>query len=550
MIKQTIIVLLLVATLALPFALRPKQGVTGPVDDTLVIITPHNEAIRYEFTHVFTRWYKERTGRTVALDWRLIGGTTEIARYLEGEYVASFQNYWVNTLHKPWSNEVLNGFTNGRMPADAPADAVEARAAFMASRVGCGIDLFFGGGTYDFIRQAQAGRIVDSGILQKHPEWFADEVIPRTFAGEEYWDKEGRWVGTVLSSFGIASNRDSLHRLGIAKVPNHWEDLKDSRLIGEVALADPTKSGSIAKAFENVIQQQMQKRLRALQAASPAANPADIEKQAVREGWLEGVRLLQAIGANARYFTDSAQKVPIDVTAGDCAAGMCIDFYGRQQQEAVRRRGADDRLTYVSPQGGSVASVDPIALMRGAPGKAAALAFIEFTLTMEGQKLWNLRPGTEGGPGYFALRRLPVRKDFYDIPGIAALRSDPEELPYATQDRLIYRPAWTGKLFRELSFVVRVMCLDTQPELKKAWRALVDAGMPADALAVFEDVSAVDYETANGRIKAALASKNKVDEIRLANELGNHFRRQYLKAAAMASAGRMRTAADSPAARQ
>ena len=192
-------------------------------------------------------------------------------------------------------------------------------------------------------------------------------------------------------------------------------------------------------------------------------------------------------------------------------------------------------MTYVSPQGGSVASVDPIALMRCAPSKAAAVAFIEFTLTMEGQKLWNLRPGTEGGPGYFALRRLPVRKDFYDIPGIALFRSDPDELPYATQDRLIYRPEWTGKLFRELSFVFRVMCLDTQPELKKAWRALVEAGMPADALAVFEDVSAVDYEMANGRIKAALTSKDKVDEIRLANELGNHFRRQYLKAADMAT---------------
>ena len=471
----------------------------------------------------------------MALDWRLIGGTTEIARFLEGEYAASFQNHWVNTLHKSWSNEVLTGFANGRLPADAPAEAREARTVFLASRVGCGIDLFFGGGTYDFIRQAQAGRIVDSGILQKHPEWFADTVIPHTFAGEEYWDKDGCWVGTVLSSFGIVANRDSLRRLGIAKAPDHWEDLKDARLIGEVALADPTKSGSIAKAFENVVQQQMQKRLRALQVANPSANPADIEKQAVREGWIEGVRLLQAIGANARYFTDSAQKGPIDVAAGDCAAGMCIDFYGRQQQEAVRRRGADDRMTYVSPQGGSVASVDPIALMRGAPNKAAAVAFIEFTLTMEGQKLWNLRPGTEGGPGYFALRRLPVRKDFYDLPGIASLRSDPDELPYATQDRLIYRPAWTGKLFRELSFAFRVMCLDTQPELKKAWRALTEAGMPADALAVFEDVSAVDYAMANGRIKAALTSKDKVDEIRLANELGNHFRRQYLKAADMAS---------------
>ena len=263
------------------------------------------------------------------------------------------------------------------------------------------------------------------------------------------------------------------------------------------------------------------------------------EARAVSEGWTEGIKLLQKIGANARYFTDSAQKVPIDVAAGDCAVGMGIDFYGRQQQEAVRRRGANDRLTYVSPEGGAVASVDPVGMLRGAPNKAAAVAFIEYSLTMEGQKLWNLKPGVADGPEYFALRRLPVRKDFYTLPGIAEVRSDPEEMPYAEQaDRLIYRPEWTGRLFRELAFVVRVMCLDTQPELKRAWRALIDAGMPPEALAVFEDVSAVAYEEAGGRIRTALRSKNKVDEIKLANELGNRFRAQYLKVEELARAAK------------
>ncbi|HEY8931749.1 MAG TPA: extracellular solute-binding protein, partial [Rariglobus sp.] len=441
-----------------------------------------------------------------------------------------------------WSNEVLAGFSNGSLPADASAEAKEARAAFLASEVGCGIDLFYGGGSYDFIRQAQAGRLVDSGVLKAHPEWFNDAVIPQSFAGEAYWDKDGRWVGTVLSSFGIVANKDSLARLGVTTAPKSWADLADPRYVGEVALADPTKSGSSAKAFENVIQQQMQRlvfaRMATARYASEDARQA-AEARAVSEGWTEGLRLLQRIGANARYFTDSAQKVPIDVAAGDCAVGMGIDFYGRQQQEAVRRRGSADRMTYVSPEGGAVASVDPVGLLRGAPHRAVAVAFIEFSLSMEGQKLWNLKPGASGGPEYFALRRLPVRKDFYALPGIAELRSDPEELPYAEQaDRLIYRPERTGRLFRELAFVMRVMCLDTQPELKRAWRALIDAEMPAEALAVFSDVSAVSYEETGGRIRAALRSKNKVDEIKLANELGNRFRAQYLRAEELARAGK------------
>ncbi len=85
-----------------------------------------------------------------------------------------------------------------------------------------------------------------------------------------------------------------------------------------------------------------------------------------------------------------------------------------------------------------------------------------------------------------------------------------------------------------MSFVIRVMCLDPQPELKKAWRALIDAGMPAEALAAFQDLSAVDYAAVSGRMRAALRSKNKVDEIRLANELGNRFRAQYLRTVELA----------------
>lgn len=138
-----------------------------------------------------------------------------------------------------------------------------------------------------------------------------------------------------------------------------------------------------------------------------------MEKRAVEEGWIEGWRLLQLTGANARYFTDTSQKPPIDVATGNCAVGMCIDSTGRQQEEAVRRRDRSERLGYLSPVGGTVSSVDPIALLRGAPNRPAAEAFIDFALSMEGQKLWNFKPGTEGGPERFALRRLPVRKDFY-----------------------------------------------------------------------------------------------------------------------------------------
>ena len=539
MLRQTIIILALVATVALPFALRPKQVSTERADETLVLVTPHNEAIRHEYARGFREWYHAKTGKTVAIDWRVLGGTSEIARFLEGEYVASFQNIWTQKLGKPWSVEVQAGFQNPKLPADAPAIVKEARAAFLASEAACGIDLFFGGGTYDFDKQAKAGRIVDSGILKKHPEWFSDAVIPRSYAGEEYWDREGRWIGCVLSAYGVIFNRDSLKRLGIEREPQQWADLQDPRLMGEVALCDPTKSGSIAKAFENVVQQQMQRRLIALTKENPQGEVKAREAKAVRDGWIAGLRLLQIVGANARYFTDTSQKPPIDVAAGNCAVGMCIDFYGRQQEEAVKRRGFSGRIGYSSPAGGSVSSVDPVALLRGAKNKEVAVAFIEYVLSMEGQKLWNFQAGAAGGPERFALRRLPVRRDFYAHAEWAALRSDPEAQPFEQKEQLIYRNEWTGGIFREMAFVIRIMCQDTHGELTSAWRA-INAAPPAvraEALAVLADLSAVDYDRTGKEIRMALGSKNKVDEIKMANELGATFRKNYARAEAIARAG-------------
>jgi ABC-type Fe3+ transport system substrate-binding protein len=526
--RRLIIPLLLMAVVALPFLLRPKGVGRGPADDTVVIVTPNNEAIRHEFAIGFQAWYRAHTGRTVAVDWRVLGGTTEIARLLQGDYVAAFQNYWKGQLHQPWSAAVQEGFQDGGLGADAPALVRAARAAFLASNVGSGIDVFFGGGNFDFEKQAALGTLVDSGLTRLHPDWFADGTIPATYDGNLYRDPEGRWFGCVMSCYGIIYNRDALRRLGWERPPERWDDLADPRFLGEIALCDPTKSGSIAMAFENVIQQKMHWRVAA----------AEAEPAAVRAGWIDGLQLLQRIGANARYFTDTSQKPLIDVADGNCAAGMCIDFYGRQQEDALRRRADSDRLGFIAPPGGTAYSVDPIGLMRGAPNGAAGRAFIEYTLSLDGQKLWALRPGTPGGPRDFALSRLPVRRDFYRHDEWKPLRSDPDAQPYASAEQLIYRPDWTGDRFRAMAFIIRVMCEDTHDELVAAWRAALAAPEPgrARALAILQDMTLVDYDRAGGAITRALTSRDQVDEVRLGRELAEAFRGQYARAVAAAQA--------------
>lgn len=534
LVRISLVLVALAVVIGIPFALRPadeEQLPAGAGADRLVIVTPHNEAIRHEFTVAFRRHYRGTTGRDVALDWRVPGGTSEIARYLASEYTAAFQNYWVNERGMPWDSAVDAGFDNRSL--DLPGDPAQdtpgqaARRAFLASNVGIGIDLFFGGGAYDFIQQAQAGRLADSGVIAARPEWFTDAVIPQIVSGEPFRDPQGLWIGTVVSSFGICYNTDSLRRLGVTEVPAAWDALADPVLVKQVALADPTKSGSAAKAFEQIIQQKMQQRL----DAAP-----DDEKAAVRAGWLEGLGLIQKISANARFFTDAAPKVPLDVSQGDAAIGMCIDFYGRFQSEAVRLPDGSSRLRYFTPLGGSSVGVDPIAMLRGAPHPETARAFIEFVLSPEGQKLWNFKVGAPGGPEKFALRRLPVRKDFY-LPANEPYRSDPGIDPYVEARHFDYREAWTGPLFRVISFALRVMSIDTHKEQAEAWRALTAADFPPQAAARFGDMSALSYDECMDRIRNVLRAPDRLEEVRLAKELADGFRRQYKEAAELARQG-------------
>ena len=85
-----------------------------------------------------------------------------------------------------------------------------------------------------------------------------------------------------------------------------------------------------------------------------------------------------------------------------------------------------------------------------------------------------------------------------------------------------------------MSFAIRVMGFDAHQELVAAWRTINEAGQPAAAMAVLQDMSAIDYDTAQGLVKNVIGSRNKVEELQLAKTLGNHFRQQYAKAALIA----------------
>ena len=528
-------VMALGAVLAVPFVLKPRDDLLDASAESVVVVTPNNEAIRYEFARAFREHERVQRGRSVRVDWRTPGGTNEITRFMSSEYAASFESYWRSRLKRAWTPRVAAAFANPAVAPGSsgpdPADEKLARRTFLESDVSSGIDLWFGGGSFEFAAHAAAGRLVDSGVVRAHPAIFNDEVVPMSLGGEPFWDREGRWVGTCLSGYGICFNRDVLAVLG-APEPAGFPDLADPKFIGTVALADPSKSGSAAKAFEMIVQQQMAERLAVLEAEGAPER----DQRAPREGWQRAMRLIRRIGGNARYFTDSAAKIPLDVAAGDAAVGTCIDFYGRFQSESTAP-GGRSRMGFVMPRGGTSVGADPIGLLRGAPHRALAVEFMEFVLSEEGQKLWNFRVGTPGGPERYALRRLPILPSLY-APAYAALRSDPEERPYEQARSFTYRPAWTGPLFRVLAFLIRVMCVDAEDDLKAAYRALVERGFPPAATAAFDDVEEVDYAAATGPVRAALASPDPRAEAALANDLVTRLRARYGRVLSLAREGK------------
>lgn len=531
--KELIVLGCMGAVLIGPFLMRPAQS-TAPsrYDKRLVLMTPHHELIRQEFGRGFAKHWKEKTGQTIYIDWR-VAGTSELATLIKSDYSAAFERHWKKA-GKDWTEDVALEFINGKAKPDAPA-----RKAFLESNVGIGVDLFFGGGPYDFQQQADAGTLVSADaetgaglkrIREKNPALFSETGIPEALSGERFHDADMRWSGTCLSSFGIVFNRDTLRRLGVEQEPDEWADLADPKLMGYVALSDPTKSGSVTKAFEMIIQQEMHRAVERVKA-SPGRlrTPQDIEAAGVRQGWIAGLQLIQKIAANARYFTDQSTKIPLEVAKGDAAAGMSIDFYGRSSEEAVRNESGWSRVGFVAPIGGTAISVDPVGMFRGAAEPELAEAFMEWVLSDAGQKIWSFRRGMPGGPEKAALRRLPVRKDFYNDAN-RTFMSDAAEEPWKKAEAFVYRPEWTAPAFNSIRFLIRVLCVDTHRELRAAWEALVDADMPPRAVEIFGQMTTVNYDVAVGDLAGTLRSRDKVREVREARRLTDAIRRQYEQA--------------------
>lgn len=170
----------------------------------VVVISPHNEAIRIEFAHAFADWYRAQYHAESEVEWRDVGGSTDAMRFVLSEF------------------------------ANKPG--------------GIGIDCFFGGGIEPYLM------LSDRSLCEAYtPQAAILDGIPQNWKGVDIYDAGHRWYGAALSSFGILQNKRVQKLMGLPTIVR-WDQLADPALQGWVGVGDPRNSGSMITMFETLLQ--------------------------------------------------------------------------------------------------------------------------------------------------------------------------------------------------------------------------------------------------------------------------------------------------------
>lgn len=202
-------------------------------------------------------------------------------------------------------------------------------------------DLWFGGGADSFVKAGEKGLLEE----YRSPE---AEAIPA-----QYKDPKGNWAGVSLIMAGLLINTEVLTEKKLP-VPQLWADLVKPEYRDAVLAADPALSGTTYTVAASLLQ-----------------------KLGEEEGW----KYLEALGGNVQYFTKSISDPQKQVIAGQMAVSIVP-----LSKELLTMK-ARPQVQAVFPKDGVPWTPAGLAIFKNARNPAAAKAFVDWALSVEGQRI-------------------------------------------------------------------------------------------------------------------------------------------------------------------
>ena len=278
-------------------------------------------------------------------------------------------------------------------------------------------DLFWSSSPDAFVVLKREGRLRYLDYIAHYPP-----LSPK----QPYYDEQGWFYNFALSGVGYMWNKTTLDDAGI-NPPKSWQDLTHPRFYGQVAMSTPSRSGTNHMIVESILQDM---------------------------GWDEGWKYLMQVSGNMKTITARSFSVPDGVAGGRFGVGLVIDFLAHAKSHIDAANFFDyGKPTFVMPA--------RIAALTGGQNVPATVAFIDFLLSENGQKVL-LQPG---------INRLPVSQEAFlnhevkTLPLISLIRQGKTSI-YDT-DVSTRRYDLVNVLFDEL-ITYRLL------ERKRIWKKLID----------------------------------------------------------------------------
>ncbi len=176
--------------------------------------------------------------------------------------------------------------------------------------------------------------------------------IPEKVGSFPINDPDGYYKGFAASGYGIMWNTRYLKAKKLP-VATEWSDLKKPVYFGHVGMSAPSRSGTTHLTVETVIQGM---------------------------GWDKGWAEWKAIAGNFKTVTARSFGVPDGVNSGQFGLGIVIDFFG------LSSKASGFPVDFAYPKVTTLVPAN-ISIVKNAPNREAAAAFIEFLLSTQGQEL-------------------------------------------------------------------------------------------------------------------------------------------------------------------